>query len=208
MRCCGLVAGSLSPAPGEGPAPPPYLAGAAQYYDLGLMPPHEAGGGGTGDRVPVGRSGGLPGRRGVVPALGTQELPQRTPPAMGIGASRRQPQVPRQDTAAGYPPRQIQPHDQVSALKPHGGTPHEDALDDPPRAARAHSCAGTTVKFSQVKPQGAGHLTAQGSLPGPAAADNVDALRPGQPAVPHRASKPVITVFHRHDPVRGRDSIP
>ena len=135
---------------------------------------------------------------------------------MGIRASRRQPQVPRQDTAAGYPPRQIQPHDQVSALKPRGGTPHEDPLDDPPRAARAFPRARTAIKFSQFKPQGPGHLTAQGSLPGPAAADNVNTLWPDQPAVPHRTSfhhvkpagKPVITVFHRYVSVRGRNSIP
>jgi hypothetical protein len=107
------------------------------------MPPHQAGSGGAGDRVPLGWPGGLPSRCGVVAALGTQELPQQPPPAMGIGASRRQPQVPRQDPAAGYPLWQIQPHDQVSALKPHGGTRHEDAFDDPPRAARAFPRART-----------------------------------------------------------------
>ena len=141
------------------------------------MPPHQAGSSGAGYRVPVSRPGGLPGRGGVVAALGTQELPQQTPPRMRIGASHGQSQVPPYDPAAGYPPGQVQPHDQVSALKPRGGTPHEDALDDPGRAARAFPHARTAIKFRQVKPQGAGQLTAQGGLPRPAAADDVNALR-------------------------------
>jgi hypothetical protein len=97
--------------------------------------------------------------------------------------------------------------------RPPGATAGHPGMGDPLRAARAFPHARTAIKFRQVKPQGTGHLTAQGSLPGPAAADNVNALRPGRPAVLRRTSlhhvkpagKPVI---HRYHPVPGRGNIP